>query len=178
MDPSQKPRDLVPKDGRNRHLSAPKQGDLTPETADKVLKTGRPRAEGEEDPISKGRGGLEIFMYGIMLLFVVGYQLFSFLEQEGDGRLTDAPEVVAMEVDDQTAGEQFQLSGNRLPQPDCDTGRPAIQVEVGDIQGPVLGNLRLEVESENNEWIILTRGLPLGGAQVTAQVTIQCEEAP
>ncbi|MCP1726524.1 hypothetical protein J2T60_000489 [Natronospira proteinivora] len=179
MDPSQKPRDLVPKDGKNRHLSAPKQGDLTPETADKTLRPSRKRAEGEsEDPISKGRGSFEIFLYGIMLLFVVGYQLFNYMDRESDGRLTEAPRVVAVEVDDRVEDARYERSGDRVEQPDCPSGRPVIEVEIEEIQGQVFGDPNLETDSINGEWLIRVQSLPLGGARITARATIDCEESP
>jgi|GEM_PF-2299844 len=181
MQTNGKPKDLIPGVGKTPKLTAPKQGDLTPEAAGRILRSAasedgeRGQRQDQEDPISSGRGKLEIAFYGVMLLFVMGYQIFSHLERESDGRLMERPEVTALAVEDRVQGDSYRVEGNRLEKPSCDEGEAGIDLSTGSVEGPILGNLRLVAESANGEWQIEGRALPFGGARIEVDVRIHCE---
>jgi len=177
MDKVGKPRDLTPQAGKLRDLSAPKQGDLTPAAAQRALEPGhtrrKPRRE-RQDPVEKGRGGLEMLLYGVVLIVVIVFQLLSYLEREDGENLLSAPEVTSIEVENRESGERYQVDGNRLEKPDCETGEASIRARVASVEGSSMGRIQVEAESHNGEWELLGRGILAGGARVQVEAIIDC----
>ena len=168
-----------PHGGKLRDLSYPAQRDLTPDEADRVLqpqRDRRPDRENEQDPVSSGRGGLEMLFYGIMLIAVVGFQLLSYFEptDNGDASPFDSPRVTSLTVDNRVDDSRQELEGDRVAKPDCPEGEPVIQARVADIEGSTLGRVQVEAESINGDWQITASGLLSGYARVHAEVEVSC----
>ncbi|WP_406672600.1 hypothetical protein [Natronospira sp.] len=172
------PKDLTPPNGHPSDLAYPKQGHLTPESAERYIRHPEERtempADEDEGPVSEGRGGLEMLFYGVLLLAVVAFQLLGQLDTDENG-LFDAARVVTVSVDDEIQQEQYTLEGNRVAKPDCEEGEPYIEARVSDIRGIALGRVGVNVSSDNGEWLLSPEGRTLGGARLDVEAIIGCE---
>lgn len=163
-----KPKDLVPRG---------KQRDLTPREAERVLQASRHEGE-RRDPVQKGRGGLEILFYGVLLLAVIGFQLLSYFDpEEVDFRgAAGTAEIEQVTVYNAETEEESRIEGNRVPKPECRTGQPTIQVDIDQAAGASAGTLNVEAREDGDYWELEVGGRGAGDARVQLEARVECRE--
>lgn len=165
-----KPSDLVPRG---------KQRDLTPREAERVLK--RSRHEGKRsDPVEeKGRGGLEMLFYGVLLLAVIGFQLLSYFDPEQvDFRgATGSAEIEQIRVHNVDTGEEQRIEGDRVPMPDCPEGEPGIQAGIAQADGASAAALEVDIREADGYWELSVSGRGAGNARVQLEAQVACQTA-
>lgn len=175
MDPTGKPRDLVPKQRQAPNLSQSRPADLTAERAEKVLRSNRREsAETSQDPVSRKGGLFETLSYVVVLAGVIGFQLLSGLG-EGDRSLTADPLVVGATIEDRQRDRTLEIDGARLAFPDCPDGAPVIEITGHSKEGFSLGDVTVSTEPADGYWRFGAEGLLAGGARVHVEAAIDCQ---